>query len=53
MVMWLASSHNPLRPDVYSAFYKLHRPAYGSGLIRAIQSGDMSMQGTSSEPSDL
>jgi hypothetical protein len=57
MLVRLTSEFKTLRPDVYSVFYQLIRPAFDAGLIRSIEGGDLethafTMNGTFTGPDD-
>lgn len=43
LLVKLRSSMKPIRPEVYSHFYQLIRPAFEQGLILNIEGGDMAV----------
>ena len=43
LIVRILSTMKPNRPEVYSHFYQLLRPAFDAGLIRAIDGGDMAV----------
>ncbi len=41
LILRLVSDAKSLRPDVYSVFYQLIRPAFEQGLIASVEGGDL------------